>query len=171
MSSGDLIPNDHDHFEPVANEVQFALVIARMIDTVKNSPEHMRQAVYDLARYKLQEQFTHADAKDIQRAQQALETAIRGVEEFSRQQIDIPPPSPAPLRGDGSVSRSFPAADPAPPDWLRQPARQIDPTPAIQSALGCPVWPIIKRAAAMLIILGGVFVMNPGARATRFRRA
>jgi len=29
MSSGDLIPNDHDH-APVANEVQFALVIARM---------------------------------------------------------------------------------------------------------------------------------------------
>jgi hypothetical protein len=158
MSSGDLIPNDHDHFEPVANEVQFALVIARMIDTVKNSP-------------KLQEQFTHADAKDIQRAQQALERVIRGVEEFSKQQIDIPPPSPAPLRRDGSVSRSFPAADPAPPDWLRQPARQIDTTSAVQSALGFPVWPIIKRAAAMLIILGGVFVVNPGARATRFRRA
>ena len=146
MSSGDLIPNDHDHVEPVANEVQFALVIARMIDTVKNSP-------------KLQEQFTHADAKDIQRAQQALEKAIRGVEAFSRQQIDIPPPSPAPLLGDGSVSRSFPAADPAAPDWLRQPARQIDPTPAVQSALGYPEWPIIKRAAAMLIILGGVFVV------------
>jgi hypothetical protein len=155
----DLIPNDHDHVEPVANEVQFALVIARMIDTVKNSPEHMRQAVYDLARYKLQEQFTHADAKDIQRTQQALEKAIRGVDEFSRQQIDIPPPLPAPLLGDGSVSRSFPAADPAPPDWLRQPARQIDPTPAIQSVLGYPVWPIIKRAAAMFIILAGVFVV------------
>jgi hypothetical protein len=131
----------------------------------------MRQVVHDLARYKLQEQFTHADAKDIQRAQQALEKAIRGVEEFSRQQIDIPPPSPAPLRGDGSVSRGFPAADPDLPDWLRQPARQIDPTSAVQSALGFPVWPIIKRAAAMLIILGGVFVVNPGARATRFRRA
>ncbi|WMT72878.1 hypothetical protein [Bradyrhizobium sp. Ash2021] len=30
MSSGDLIPNDHDHVEPGANEVQFALVIARI---------------------------------------------------------------------------------------------------------------------------------------------
>ena len=99
MSSGDLIPNDHDHVEPVANEVRFALVIARTIDTVKNGPDHMRQAVYDLARYKLQKQFTHADAKDIQRAQQTLEKAIRGVEAFSRQQIDIPPPSPAPLLG------------------------------------------------------------------------
>jgi hypothetical protein len=59
MSSGDLIPGDHDQPEPASNEVQFALVNARMIDTVKNSPEDMRQAVYDLARYKLREQFTH----------------------------------------------------------------------------------------------------------------
>ena len=79
MKSGDLTPTDHDQPEPVSNEVQFALVIARMIDTVKNSPEHMRQAIYDLARYKLQEQFTHADAKDIRQTQQALERAIRGV--------------------------------------------------------------------------------------------
>src|SRR5260370_6354015 len=156
MSSGDLRPNDHDHVEPVANEVQFALVIARMIDTVKNSPEHMRQAVYDFCPLQTPGKFTHADAKDIQRAQQqALEKAIRGVEEFSRQQIDIPPPSPAPLLGDGSVSRSFPAADPAAPDWLRQPARQIDPPPALQSALGYPVFPIIKRAPPILILLAG----------------
>jgi hypothetical protein len=86
-----------------------------MIDTVKNSPEHMRQAVYDLARYKLQEQFTHADAKDIQRAQQALEKAIRGVEEFSRQEINLPPP-PAPRLDDGSASaRSLLAPDADPP--------------------------------------------------------
>jgi hypothetical protein len=151
MSSGDLIPNDHDHVEPAANEVQFALVISRMIDTVKNSPEHMRQAVYDLARYKLPEQFADADAADIQRAQQALETAIRGVEEFSRQQIDIPPPQ-VPQLSDGSASR-IPATDAAPPDWLRH----ID--PVVHSAPDNPVWPIIKRTAAMLIIVGGVFVV------------
>ena len=39
MSSGDLIPNDHDRVEPVANEVEFALVIARMIDTIARSRE------------------------------------------------------------------------------------------------------------------------------------
>jgi len=76
MASGDLIPSNHDRSEPASTEVQFALVIARMIDSVKNSPEHMRQAVYDLARYKLQEQFIYADAKDIRRTKQALETAI-----------------------------------------------------------------------------------------------
>src|SRR3984893_13149520 len=94
MASGDLIPSNHDRSEPASTEVQFALVIARMIDTVKNSPEHMRQAVYDLARDKLQEQFTYADAKDIRRTQQALESAIRGVEEFSKQQVGIPATAP-----------------------------------------------------------------------------
>ena len=118
MSSRDLIPNDQDQPDPASNEVQFALVIARMIDTVQNSPEHMRQAVYDLARYKLQEQFTHTDAKDIRRTQQALETAIRGVEEFSRQQFSIPAPSPVPQLGDGGAGTAagdFPPAEPSPP--------------------------------------------------------
>ena len=151
MSSGDLIPNDHDHVKSAANEVQFALVLSRMIDTVNNSPEHMRQAVYDLARYKLMEQFTDADATNIQRAQQALETAIRGVEEFSRQQIGIPPPQ-VPQISNSSASH-IPATDADPPDWLRHPARQID--PVVHSA---PIGPIIKRSAAMLIIIGGIFV-------------
>jgi hypothetical protein len=63
MTSGDLIPSDHDQSEPVSPEVQFALVIARLIDSVKDSPTDMRQIVYDLARYKLQEQFTHSDER------------------------------------------------------------------------------------------------------------
>ena len=50
MSSGDLISDDHEPAEQASNEVQFALVIARMIDTVNNSPEHMRQIVYEVAR-------------------------------------------------------------------------------------------------------------------------
>jgi hypothetical protein len=83
MASGDLIPSDHDQLNPASSKVQFALVIARMIDSVGNSPADMRQAIYDLARYKLQDQFTYADAQNVKRDQQALENAIRGVEEFS----------------------------------------------------------------------------------------
>src|SRR5450631_676209 len=110
MNSGDLVPSDHDQSEPASTEVQFALVIARMIDTVKNSPEHMRQAVYDLARYKLLEQFTYADAKNIKRTQQALETAIRGVEEFSKQNLSFPAPPPLsdPDVAPASRSQSLP---------------------------------------------------------------
>src|SRR5260370_12800003 len=96
MNSGDLIPSDHDRPEPGSSEVQFALVIARMIDSVTTSPEQMRQAVYDLARYKLLEQFTCADVKNISRTQEALETAIRGVEEFARHDIGLPAPTSPP---------------------------------------------------------------------------
>jgi hypothetical protein len=118
MSSQDLIPGKQEQPDPASNEVQFALVIARMIETVQNSPDHMRQTVYDLARYKLQEQFTHTEANDIRRSQQALETAIRGVEEFSRQQFSIPAPSPVPQLGDGSTGTAagdFPPPESSPP--------------------------------------------------------
>ena len=50
-----------------------------MIDTVKHNPEHMRQAVYGLARHKLQEQFTCANEKDIKLTRQTLEAATGGV--------------------------------------------------------------------------------------------
>jgi hypothetical protein len=156
MSSGDLIPSDPDQPDPASSEVQFALVIARMIDTVKDSPEHMRQAVYDLARYKLQEQFTHADAKNIKRTQQALENAIRGVEEFSRQQIGIPPPPPLPQLADhNAVPGDLPAPNVSPP---ARPYLRIDPAPAATSKTGHPLWPLIKRTVGMLVVLGGLLV-------------
>src|SRR5882757_2274140 len=89
MNSGDLIPRDQDKPEPPSLEVEFALVIARMIDSLKNNPEDLRQAIYELARYKLQEQLPNANAGEKERTQQALETAIRGVEAFSEQHIGI----------------------------------------------------------------------------------
>lgn len=79
MSPAELLPNDPNAKDATSTEVQFALVIARILETVKNDPEYMRQVVYDLARHKLQEQFTHADAGDVRRLQDALEAAINGV--------------------------------------------------------------------------------------------
>jgi hypothetical protein len=92
MASGDLIPSDPDKPDSPFLEVEFALVIARMIDSVKNSPEDMRQIIYDLARYKLREQLPHANAEEKQRTQQALEIAIRGVEAFSEKRVHIRAP-------------------------------------------------------------------------------
>jgi hypothetical protein len=87
MTSGDLTPSDHDRPEPPSLEIEFALVIARMIDSVENRPEDIRQVIYDLARYKLREQLPHANAEEKQRTQQALEIAIRGVEAFSEKRV------------------------------------------------------------------------------------
>lgn len=152
MSSRDLQSSNEDQSEPASNEVQFALVIARMIETVKNHPEHMRQVVYDLARYKLQEQFTHADVKEMKRSQQALEAAIRGVEEFSQQQVSLPPPAipspPALPASDQAVSPHPIAARDLP-----RPSRriEIDRSPAMTHH---PLWPVIRRTVALLIVAG-----------------
>lgn len=85
--SRDLLPGQQDPTDLPANQVQFALVISRMLDT--DDVEARRQMVYDLARYKLQEQFTYADAKNIDQMKRALEVAIEGVEKFSRQHAPL----------------------------------------------------------------------------------
>ena len=69
MTSGDLIASDRDRPELASLEVEFALVIARMIDSLKNNPEDMRQAIYELARYKLQEQLPNVNAEEKERTQ------------------------------------------------------------------------------------------------------
>jgi hypothetical protein len=156
MSSQDLIPGEQEQPNPASNEVQFALVIARMIETVQNSPEHMRQTVYDLARYKLQEQFTHTEANAIRRTQQALETAIRGVEEFSRQQFSIPAPSPVPQHGSaGAAAGDFPPPEPSPPAQAR-PRLYTDRNPAGVAKASHPLWPVIKRTAALLAVVAAI---------------
>jgi hypothetical protein len=156
MASGDLIPGNHDRPEPGSTEVQFALVIARMIDSVRTSPEHMRRAVYDLARYKLLEQFTHADVKNIRRTQEALETAIRGVEEFARQDIGLPAPTP-PQIGEPVAAPSSPGLsshqEPIPPVWPRS-RLQIDSKPNHGALKSNHIpWPLLKRTAAMIAVL------------------
>lgn len=148
MGSRDLSTTGEDGAEPASAEVQFALVITRMLDTVQNHPEHMRQVVYDLARYKLDEQFTHTDAQDIRRSKQALETAIRGVEEFARQLVSIP--SVPQLTGLDPAAARHPAVREPPP--AAHTTIEIDrATPRIRPSF----WSISRRAA-MLLLLAGV---------------
>src|ERR1700722_15316765 len=65
-------------------EVEFALVLSRIIDSVKNDPEQLRDTVYELARRKLQEQLTQEGVEETAPLVNALEVAIQGVEKFSR---------------------------------------------------------------------------------------
>jgi hypothetical protein len=161
MASGDLIPSDHNQLDPASSEVQFALVIARMIDSVRNSPADMRQAIYDLARYKLQDQFTYADAKNIKRTQQALENAIRGVEEFSNRHVSLPaPPSPV---NDPDVAA--PASHILLPPFLIPQVRSrpylevgLESTSNASKAAQFP-WPHLRRVLAVIAILVGILVI------------
>jgi len=59
--------------------VEFALVLARTIDAVQGDPEQLRQAIYELARQKLEE-LQASDPAEKQRLALALEVAIASVE-------------------------------------------------------------------------------------------
>ena len=160
MTSGDLISSDHDPSGQASTEVQFALVIARMIDSVKNSPDDLRQAIYDLARYKLQEQFTHADSENIERTTQALETAIRGVEAFSKQRTIIA--APVPLLGARDIVQG-----PGKPASLVELVPAARPRPRLEIALETDegdlkpssiLWLRLRRTASMIAIVVGILI-------------
>jgi hypothetical protein len=75
---------DHDETDsPHAQEVEFALILARMINTVKQDPTQLRFTVYEFARSKLASDISWADEEERKRLLGALEVAITGVEKFS----------------------------------------------------------------------------------------
>jgi hypothetical protein len=162
MASGDLIPSENDQSDSASSEVQFALVIARMIDSVRNSPADLRQAIYDLARYKLQEQFTSVDANDMKRAQQALENAIRGVEEFSEQHASVPLAPPE----HGDSNAAMPAPYRSPPANRMPPVRarahlEVDSGHGSSTAAPRTLWPHLRRALSVIAVLMGALLVFP----------
>jgi hypothetical protein len=75
---------DHDETtSPHSREVEFALILARMISAVKEDPTQLRRTVYEFARAKLKSDISWADEQESARLLAALETAIQGVEKFS----------------------------------------------------------------------------------------
>ena len=155
MSSRELLPGQQDSTDLPASEVQFALVISRMLETVKDDAEARRQMVYDLARYKLQEQFTYADARNIDQMNRALEVAIEEVEKFSRDQAPLERLPSQQLTsskatetggllvsGDATVLRS-----------------RIEISRNKLPAISGPLLPVIKRTAAILLAVGAVILI------------
>src|ERR1700758_3214390 len=78
----EILRAEHETAPSLSAEVEFALVLSRMIDSVKSDPEHLRATVYELARHKLKEQFGSEEAVDMRQLSKSLEIAIQGVETF-----------------------------------------------------------------------------------------
>ena len=78
-----------DHLATATPEVDFALVLARVIDAVNQDPAELRRSIYELARIKLQREAWRRDPPldngQMRRLTKALETAIERVEAFSSQ--------------------------------------------------------------------------------------
>lgn len=151
--SKDLLPSQQEQTDLPANQVQFALVISRMLDTVREDPEARRQMVYDLARYKLQEQFTYADTKNIDQMKRALEVAIEEVEKFSREQAPLerlPSQQLASPRESGGLLVSGDAT--VLPSAIGTSRSKLP-------AMSGPLLPVIKRTAAILLAVGAVILI------------
>jgi hypothetical protein len=90
-------------------EVEFALVLARTIDSIRTDPEQLRGAIYELARQKLREQFNREDESEVIRLTAALEVAIQGVEAHSKKDRELQRPLATldgrlpPMRWDSSM--------------------------------------------------------------------
>ena len=69
---------------PHAQEIEFALILQRMIHAVEDDPAQMRLAIYEFARAKLKIDSAWAEGGERKRLSDALETAILGVEGFSQ---------------------------------------------------------------------------------------
>jgi len=65
---------------PASSEIEFALVLSRMINSITEDPEQLRASLYELARHKLEEQVVTETADEQSRILQSLEVAIKGVE-------------------------------------------------------------------------------------------
>ena len=76
-------------------EIDFALVLARTIDSIKNDPSQLRNTVYELARTKLLmlawEQNPRITVLELRRMMLSFETAIEHVEIHASRQDALPP--------------------------------------------------------------------------------
>jgi hypothetical protein len=114
---------------PHAQEVEFALILSRMINSVKEDPSQMRLAIYEFARARLKLDAAGAEEPERQRLSAALETAIQGVEQFSTRRGEkqrLQPPTPS--------AQIAPSASPGePPSTSMVPIHQL--TPAAEDIL------------------------------------
>jgi hypothetical protein len=112
---------------PHAQEVEFALILSRMISTVKEDPTQLRLAIYEFARARLTMDTSWADEHERERLSTALETAIQGVEQFSARREEresLQPPTPHAQIGLGTTP-------PAELATSMVPVHQVDAEPSV----------------------------------------
>jgi hypothetical protein len=89
MASEIVRPDGGDAAPDPSREVEFALMLSRVIDSVEKNPEFLRATVYELARHKLKEEFSSESFGDVRNLSKSLEVAIAGVEAFSKKKDGV----------------------------------------------------------------------------------
>ncbi|MCK1722040.1 hypothetical protein [Bradyrhizobium sp. 141] len=139
----------------------FIRLLSSRIRAVSDDPRQMREIVYELARVKLLEQFTHADVRESRELQQVLERAIKEVERsFERSAASEPQELVA-----ASAAPVPPTAPTPPPVPMSPPVSALPPTPKDTGAPRRPaaldqpkrrgVFKSLVRLTAILLLIGG----------------
>ena len=79
---------------PYAHEIEYALIVQKMINAVKDDPTQLRLTIYEFARARLKIDTSGINESERERMLIALETAIQGVEQFSLRQEPERLPAP-----------------------------------------------------------------------------
>lgn len=139
-------------------EIDFALALARTLDSVRNNPGHLRDTVYELARVKLLEQAAGASEQEARRLNHALELAINRVEAFSLREapLGLAPPPAFLLEGPAArTAAHIPVAEPVYDDYeIAQPFPSRELRPKKKAARAFPIPPRFFVAAT---VIAGVF--------------
>jgi hypothetical protein len=145
---------------PYAQEIEYALTLQRMINVVNQDPAQMRMAIYGLARARMKADTAQLAGAERDRLLNSLETAIRGVENFSQRRDDmerLSPPSAEPELGQRHASTAVTRVEPVDPKArdIRVP-NEAYPTSEIQvvEVRGASRLPLILSTVALLLAGG-----------------
>jgi hypothetical protein len=145
---------EHDEpTSPHSREVEFALILARMINTVKEDPSQLRRTVYEFARAQLKNQISWADEQESARLLAALETAILGVEKFSSQSDQYERLQLAAQSGQIAHGSSSAGLSSRPMVEINQVADQAHDTPTSRRFDPTPLAPIVGRQRRFVSML------------------
>lgn len=154
---------------PKTHEIKagFIRLLSSRIRDISDDPRQMREIVYELARVKLLEQFTHADVRGSRELQQILERAIKEVERsFERSagsepqkivatsDVSVPPavntPAPPPIPSSTPISPSL-----ATPKSDETPHRPVAPARSPGRPKRSGVFNSLVRLTAILLLIAG----------------
>ncbi len=148
-----------------AREVEYALILSRMINIVKGDPSQMRLAIYEFARARLKIDTSWAEEAERQQLSAALETAIQGVEQFSTRQQEqeriqySPPPAQIGLATSLTEAASNPISpvhrmSPAPDGVAARRPWRADPLPPVLEVRMHPRLSRMTRFSIGIFLLG-----------------
>lgn len=153
---------------PYVQEIEYALILSRMINTVKDDPAEIRATIYEFARAKLKLDTSWAEATERERLASALETAIHGVEAFSVRQEQTsllgpaapvariahgPPTAEQPSRSMTSVGSVTPASEDI---FMPERARPYAEVRHVLEVRTSPLGPMLVRFFVGMLLFSGL---------------